>query len=154
MRINKLSIILLGGLLAMPPVSYSDTPESVGLATRVMANALFNDTEKRVFGEYLRRDYSGDEDKGGVKKKSLPPGLRKKLEHGGELPPGWQKKVARGEVLDRELYLMSQDLPEDLLGRLPRSLDGTSLRQIDDRIFRVMDATNTVLDVFYLTTGQ
>ncbi|WP_297188214.1 hypothetical protein [uncultured Porticoccus sp.] len=154
MRINKLSIILLGGLLAMPPVSYSDTSESVGLAAGIMANALFSETEKRVFGEYLRRDYSGDDHKGSGKQKSLPPGLRKKLERGGELPPGWQKKVARGEVLDRELYLMSRDLPEDLLGRLPRSLDGTSLRQIDDRIFRVMDATNTVLDVFYLTTGQ
>jgi hypothetical protein len=154
MRINKLSIILLGGLLAMPPVSYSDTSESVGLAAGIMANALFSETEKRVFGEYLRRDYSGDDHKGGGKQKSLPPGLRKKLERGGELPPGWQKKVARGEVLDRELYLMSRDLPEGLLGRLPRSLGGTSLRQIDDRIFRVMDATNTVLDVFYLTTEQ
>lgn len=154
MKINKLSIILLGGLLAMPLVSYSDTSESVGLAAGIMANALFNETEKRVFGDYLRRDYSGDEDKGSGKQKSLPPGLRKKLERGGELPPGWQKKVARGEVLDRELYLMSRNLPEDLLRRLPRSLDGTSLRQIDDRIFRVMDATNTVLDVFYLTTGQ
>ena len=43
MRINKLSIILLGGLLAMPPVSYSDTSESVGLAAGIMANALFSD---------------------------------------------------------------------------------------------------------------
>lgn len=154
MRINRLSIILLGGLLAMPPVSYSDTSESVGLAAGIMANALFNETEKRVFGDYLRRDYSGNDYEDSGKQKSLPPGLRKKLERGGELPPGWQKKVARGEVIDRELYLMSRDLPEDLLGRLPRSLDGTSLRQIDDRIFRVMDATNTVLDVFYLTTGQ
>ena len=154
MRINKLSIILLGGLLAMPLVSYSDTSESGGPAAGLLANALFNETEKRVFGDYPRRDYSGDEDKGSGKQKSLPPGLRKKLERGGELPSGWQKKVARGEVIDRELYLMSRDLPEDLLGRLPRSLDGTSLRQIDDRIFRVIDATNTVLDVFYLTTGQ
>lgn len=119
-----------------------------------MTNALFNDTEKRVFGDYLRRNYYGDDYQGGGKPKSLAPGLRKKLACGGELPPGWRKKVARGEALDRELYLMSRDLPEDLLGRLPRSLDGTSLRQIDDRIFRVMDATNTVLDVFYLATGQ
>ena len=154
MKIHKLPLIILSGLLAMPVVSHSDPSESVGLAAGIMANALFNETEKRVFGDYLRRDYYGDDYQSGGKQKSLPPGLRKKLACDGELPPGWRKKVARGEVLDRELYLMSRDLPEDLLGRLPRSLDGTSLQQIDDRIFRVMDATNTVLDVFYQATRQ
>ena len=42
MRINKLSIILLGGLLAMPLVSYSDTSESGGPAAGLLANAPKN----------------------------------------------------------------------------------------------------------------
>ncbi|WP_438951596.1 hypothetical protein [Porticoccus sp.] len=61
MKIHKLPLIILSGLLAMPVVSHSDPSESVGLAAGIMANALFNETEKRVFGDYLRRDYSGDD---------------------------------------------------------------------------------------------
>jgi len=29
-----------------------------------MTNALFNETEKRVFGDYLRRNYYGDDYQG------------------------------------------------------------------------------------------
>lgn len=107
------------------------------------------------------RDYARDSDeryydddsrhaqKGSGKPKKLPPGLRKKLERGGELPPGWQKKVARGEVLDEQLYRQSYHLPRDVLRRMPE-IEGTSLRQIDDRVLRVQDATRTIFDVFYL----
>jgi hypothetical protein len=73
--------------------------------------------------------------------------LRKKLERGGELPPGWQKKVARGEVLDSDLYAASKPLPRDISDRLPESPEGTIIRQIDDRIVRVMEATNVIIDV-------
>ena len=81
------------------------------------------------------------------KKKKLPPGLRKKVERGGELPPGWQKKVARGEVLDGEMYEVSSDLPKGILKQLPNAPDGTSVRQIEDTVVRVMDATGEILDV-------
>lgn len=70
------------------------------------------------------------------------------------MPPGWQQKVARGEVLDADVYYHSRDLPDDILRRLPRDIDGTSIRRIDDRIVRIMDATRTILDVFYLTNGS
>ena len=107
------------------------------------------------------RDYTKDRDKhyydddrrhaekGPGKPKKLPPGLRKKLERGGELPPGWKMKVARGEVLDEHLYRQSHHLPRDVLRRMPE-IEGTSLRQIDDRVLRVQDATRTILDIFYL----
>lgn len=83
-------------------------------------------------------------------KKSLPPGLQKKLARGGELPPGWQKKVARGEVLDAELYAVSSDLPPGILEQI-ESVDGTSIRRVEDRVVRIMDATGLILDVL---TGQ
>jgi|APSaa5957512535_1039671.scaffolds.fasta_scaffold93557_2 hypothetical protein len=51
-------------------------------------------------------------------KKSLPPGLAKKLARGGTLPPGWQMKVARGEVMDYEVYNNASPLPEELLRKL------------------------------------
>tara|TARA_R110002124_G_scaffold12992_8_gene60473 strand:- start:786 stop:998 length:213 start_codon:yes stop_codon:yes gene_type:complete len=46
-----------------------------------MANALFNETEKRVFGDYLRRDYYGDDYQSGGKQKSLPPPVCAKSWH-------------------------------------------------------------------------
>ena len=39
--------------------------------------------------------------------KSLPPGLRKKLNRGGSLPPGWQKKIQpMPVVVERELVVL------------------------------------------------
>ena len=86
--------------------------------------------------------------KNGKKKKNLPPGLQKKLARGGELPPGWQKKVARGEVLDWRLYSRSVKLPQDLLRRLPAISQGTELMRLGDRIFRILNDTREILDIF------
>lgn len=149
--------LLLGSSLAVPVTANADLGPAAEVAGGVIAGVLFNEAEKRLLGDYLRDGHYRDDDYDHGKKskeKKLPPGLRMKLERGGELPPGWQKKVARGEVLDAELYSYSHSLPEEILRRMPRRLDGTSLRRIDDRIVRVMDATQTVLDVFYLTNGQ
>tara|TARA_R110000822_G_scaffold60287_9_gene150246 strand:+ start:2271 stop:2801 length:531 start_codon:yes stop_codon:yes gene_type:complete len=154
----------------------SRTPEPIAeplgtTATEVLASALFAETEKQVFSQYLGnpdghysrdRDWDDDDDHANKdkhgkkhKQKSLPPGLQKKLERGGELPPGWQKKVERGEVLDEDIYINhARSLPEDILRRLPSTPEGTTLRQIDDRIVRVQDATRTILDVFYLMKPQ
>jgi hypothetical protein len=115
---------------------------------------LFSEDEKRIIQSYFResgqREWSEDGQSGRdkpKKKKSLPPGLRKKLERGGELPPGWQKKVARGEVLDADLYRQSRSLPDDLLDRLTDLPDGTEVRLLDDRAVRVIDDTRLILDV-------
>jgi len=145
----------------------------------IAVGAVFGEKERSILSDYLRikrkvdgrerdgdkyqhdRDYNRDRDKhyygddrrhakkGPGKPKKLPPGLSKKLEQGGELPPGWKMKVARGEVLDEHLYRQSRHLPRDVLRRMPE-IEGTSLRQIGDRVLRVQDATRTILDVFYL----
>ena len=111
-----------------------------------------DDESKYSRSKQYREEFSS-KGKGKGKPKHLPPGLRKKLERGGELPPGWKDKVARGEVLDENLYSHSRRLPEDLIRRLPY-VEGTSIREIDNRVMRVQDATRTVLDVFDLMQGQ
>lgn len=127
------------------------------------AGHRFSEQEKGVLRDFLRGghgEYTGQHDgrhdrdrheahaKKPKKQKALPPGLRKKLERGGELPPGWQRKVARGEVLDYDLYGASRPLPRDWLDRLPRGPEGTSIRRLDDRVVRIIDATRVILDVF------
>jgi hypothetical protein len=121
---------------------------------------LFTTAEKTVLLEYLKRqgmenrydDEDSDEKdkkhkhKKDKKQKSLPPGLQKKVARGGELPPGWQKKVARGEVLDGGLYEASTILPVEILGQI-ESKAGTSVRQVEDRVVRILDATHVILDV-------
>ena len=119
------------------------------------SSRLFTADERRIIQSYFqdRREHrypDGEYDSGNgnaKKKKSLPPGLQKKLARGGELPPGWQKKVARGEVLDAQLYRQSRSLPEELLRRLAIHADGTELRLLDDRVVRIMNGTRAVLDV-------
>jgi outer membrane lipoprotein SlyB len=83
-----------------------------------------------------------------VKKKALPPGLKKKLARGGNLPPGWQKKIIRGEVLDAETYRYAVHVPYDLIKRLPPQPKGTALIKVEGKIVRLLEATGTILDVF------
>ncbi len=63
------------------------------------------------------------------KRKSLPPGLAKKMARGEALPPGWQMKVARREVMDYEVY-SANPLPEELLRKLSTIPEGTVLLQV------------------------
>lgn len=122
-----------------------------------VADRLFTKAEKNILREYLySQDLENDDEedgkrhkknKKGKKQKKLPPGLQKKLARGGQLPPGWQKKVARGEVLDGDIYESSSGLPKSILDRLPSGPDGTSIRHIEDRVVRIVDATREILDV-------
>ncbi len=61
-------------------------------------DTVITSEEKKIIKKYLKGVSAKKKNK--VKKKSLPPGLAKKLARGGTLPPGWQMKVARGEVID------------------------------------------------------
>jgi len=123
--------------------------------TTIAENQLFSTEERSILHDYLRNSVSNKHDseygdkkhKKDKKKKALPPGLQKKVARGGQLPPGWQKKVARGEVLDGELYNSSISLPSDIIDILPTSPDGTSIRRIEDKVVRVIDATGVILDV-------
>jgi hypothetical protein len=99
--------------------------------------------------EIIKKYYISDQHKGiKVKKKALPPGLKKKLARGGDLPPGWQKKIIRGEVLDAETYRYAVHVPYDLIKRLPSQPKGTALIKIEGKIVRLLEATGTILDVF------
>jgi len=97
---------------------------------------------------FLDQSQTKKSKKNGKKKKNLPPGLQKKLARGGELPPGWQKKVARGEVLAGPLYSRSVKLPHDLLRRLPAAPPGSEYLRLEDRIFRILDDSRKILDIF------
>ncbi len=160
-------LCLCSGLLVSQAAlaNHGDTRRSTstdkGVLAEIAVGAVFGEEERRILRDYLQlkddadRDYDRDRSdrdhakKGSGKPKKLPPGLRKKIERGGELPPGWQKKVARGEVLDEHLYNQSHHLPRDVLRHMSE-VKGTSLRQIDDRVLRIQDATRTILDIFYL----
>ena len=104
--------------------------------------------EKKIIKEYLKGVSAKKKNK--VKKKSLPPGLAKKLARGGTLPPGWQMKVARGEVMDYEVYNNSMPLPEELLRKLLTIPEGTVLLQVGNKIVKVIEASRTIVDLFEL----
>ncbi len=102
--------------------------------------------DKKIIKEYLnglsvKKKYK-------VKKKSLPPGLAKKLARGGTLPPGWQKKVARGEVMGYEVYNNANPLPEELLRRLSTIPRGTVLLQVGNKIVKVIEVSREIVDLF------
>jgi hypothetical protein len=108
-----------------------------------LMDRLFSNDEKHILREHYGSASSG-------KQKPLPPGLKKKVERGGELPPGWQKKMARGEVLPEDVYRYGQRLPGDVRRRLPRQPEGTDIIYIDGKVARVIEATRTIVDVFDL----
>ena len=133
--------------------------EQVSDQVAEIADELFTKAEKNILLEFLHsqglensddgdeKDHKKNKKGKNKKQKKLPPGLQKKLARGGQLPPGWQKKVARGEVLDGDVYESSSELPQSILDRLPSGPDGTSIRYIEDRVVRIVDATREILDV-------
>lgn len=74
------------------------------------------------------------------KHKSLPPGLQKKVERGGELPPGWQKKIAKGEVLDLEVYKHATII-------VPPDINGITTVKIKDKTLRLIHKTREIIDI-------
>ncbi len=97
-------------------------------------------------------DYYGEHAEGGKKPKKLPPGLRKKVERGGELPPGWQKKFARGEVVSDDVWAQRHGLPDAVLRDI-HHVPGTEVIQVGDRVARVLTETREILDIIDLVTG-
>jgi hypothetical protein len=99
--------------------------------------------------EIIKKYYMHNQQEGiKVKKKALPPGLKKKLARGGGLPPGWQKKIIRGEVIDAETYKYAVHIPYGLIKSLRPQPKGTELIKVQGKIVRLLKATGTILDVF------
>ena len=127
-----------------------DEESNIVSETESILDEIFSDEEKTIIEDYYNRNAASGTGQYKGKKKELPKGLQKKLERGGELPPGWQKKLARGEVLDRETRYYSEDLPEDLLSRLPGSDAATEILRIQDKIIRVSKGEGTIIDMIDL----
>ena len=117
--------------------------------------ARFTDAERNTYKEYYIKesknkkqgnnednDHGEHHDNKGHDKtySGLPPGLQKKVANGGSLPPGWQKKVNNGQVFDPDLRRYSYRSPY-------HSPKGTSDYILDNKVVRVLDATNVILDV-------
>jgi hypothetical protein len=169
---SLLSILLL--LTSLPTFAEEEKPwwkfwpseqqqTAIEETSTEIKNQLFTKEERSILQGYLGKsaenkehqdDDLGKKDKKAKKQKALPPGLKKKVERGGELPPGWQMKVQRGEVLDDDLYLASKGLPQDILDQLPGEPDGTTIRQIEDTVVRVIEATGVILDVLQGNVGE
>ena len=150
-RIGNRIIIILVALLGCKVLSVAAEHDGIGdrdlkrdVAEVVLSEVLFGDHDRRILDDYLRKELG---ERPNQKPKKLPPGLRKKLARGGQLPPGWQKKLARWEIMDEAVYSHSTNLPEHILRQLSASPRGTSIRRVEDRVVRIMDATRTILDV-------
>ncbi len=82
-------------------------------------------------------------DKPQNKQKNLPHGLQKKVQSGKQLPPGWQKKIAKGEVVDLQTLSHAKVV---YLPKYPK-IEGTRIYEIENKVFRVMNATREILEV-------
>jgi hypothetical protein len=119
-------------------------------------NIRFTDQERKEYNAYYKKhvqnkEHVTDYENEGKNKNhdnkgkdhqysSLPPGLQKKVANGGSLPPGWQKKVDNGQVFSPELRHYSKRSPYP-------SPKGTSTYLLENKVIRVMDATNEIVDV-------
>ncbi|MGJ3257299.1 MAG: hypothetical protein ACFE0K_13370 [Alcanivorax sp.] len=148
-------LVLLGSALSLPLASLAQPPAWAGKGKgpamqqqesheheyrrddrhRDYRDYRYSDRERDALRRHLsQRDYP-----------SLPPGLQKKVARGGQLPPGWQKKLQVGHTLNGNLDRYGQRLPVyDGI----RRIDGVSDVVIDNEVVRVMDATQTIIDVF------
>lgn len=106
--------------------------------------------EQATIAKYYRQHGATPAPESGKKQKQLPPGLKKKLERGGELPPGWQKKVARGEVMDPLVYRQARPVSVDLIKILPPQPKGTTIVVVEGKAVRLWEATRTIIDVLDL----
>lgn len=99
----------------------------------VASTTAFNDETRKIIG-----DYYGKQARAG----KCPPGLAKKKN--GCLPPGQAKKWAKGKPLPEDLRY--NELPRELLKRLPPPSAQHRYVQIAGDILMVAIGTNMVID--------
>lgn len=102
----------------------------------------FSEKDKEVLEDWQKGKASWKKSK-----KSLPPGLQKKVDRGGELPPGWKKKLEIGTELDPEVDAVAVPLPEEIRSRLPEIPEGTEIVQVGEKIIRVIESTREIVDI-------
>ncbi|MEQ8261807.1 MAG: hypothetical protein RH947_16025 [Alcanivorax sp.] len=141
---NYRPLALVIGALTLIPLSAAAAPPSWAGGSKASQQSAggaeqhrqFNDEERRALREFSGRYRAGD----------LPPGLQKKVARGQSLPPGWQKKLNKGRRLPDDLYYQGYPLPDSVL----RTPGGYSDVVIDNEVVRILDATQTIMDVFQL----
>ncbi len=141
---NYRPLALVIGALTLIPLSATAAPPSWAGGSKASQQSAagaeqhrqFNDEERRALREFGSRYRAGD----------LPPGLQKKVARGQSLPPGWQKKLNQGRRLPDDLYYQGYPLPDSVL----RTSGGYSDVVIDNEVVRILDATQTIMDVFQL----
>jgi hypothetical protein len=106
----------------------------------------FSDEEHQRIQSYCER-YVGQ---GGKHRRSLPPGLAKKVARGGKLPPGWANECLPGKIMPVEVYHECHPLPPELTVKLPVPPVGTVTVAVDGRVMRILQATREILDVFQI----
>ena len=72
--------------------------------------------------------------------RDLPPGLYKKVGHGGRLPPGWYKRYHHGDILDRDIYRHGRVIKR-------RNRNGIIAIEIDDRLIHLVHDTREILSI-------
>lgn len=115
--------------------------------SREVRQRYFSEREEGIIRDFYARDRHAYGDGRGPKPKNLPPGLRKKLERGGDLPPGWQRKLERGEVVDREVRAQAHSVPDALVDRLPIDPRVEEVIRVQDKVIRMSKGEGTIIDV-------
>jgi len=81
------------------------------------------------------------------KSKNLPYGLQKKINKGADLPPGWKKKITVGKVVSRDILSKGIIINPKELGLKIPDTTYSKIYKIQDKIIRINNATNVILDV-------
>jgi hypothetical protein len=156
MKVTTLpKLLLLGTAMSLPVASLAQPPAWAGKGKGPAGQQQESHEREYRRGDHHRdyRDYRySDRERDALRRhlsnrdyQSLPPGLQKKVARGGQLPPGWQKKLQVGRTLPDDLYYHGQRLPVyDGI----RRIDGVTDVIIDNEAVRIMDATQTIIDVF------
>ena len=84
------------------------------------------------------------------KAKQLPHGLQKKLNRGGTLPPGWRDKLIVGTKVDNRILDNGRVLYTSDYSKPEYKTPGTEVYKVNDKIIKVLSATNVILDVLDL----
>ena len=84
------------------------------------------------------------------KAKQLPKGLQKKLNRGGTLPPGWRDKLIVGSKVDNRVLNNARVLHSTDYSKPEYKTPGTEVYKVNDKIIKVLSATNVILDVLDL----
>jgi hypothetical protein len=139
----------------LPPVKPAATDTA---KPAIDDNKKLTKQERKAIEDYVAKHQAGEDSgrgkgkgKGkGQTKNTLPPGLAKKVERGGELPPGWENKLTVGETMPEKVLQQAQPLPKDVSVKMPAAPAGTTNVVIEGKVLRVMEKSRQILDVLDL----